>query len=250
MKVAGAAVELLLIKKKSTPCGIETVGMPPKRSEILAPASTTAAHCLPAFENWMQSYPRVSSWIGKKIGGRDSIYDAVADAGGFMLIDDFLPASIAAGVESLLLRCCCLIVATHHSFSAACHQMLGTAQKQRTTPATTTSSICFKGSPVLCFESTMLISSMPLCFLLAPKAPSLQKLLKLLLASFRAQPKLKLQLLQLPSSYFLLYFAYFPYLIPKISTLSVLPGARVGCSCICLLNLSLQVLQRPLHCAA
>jgi hypothetical protein len=78
--------------------------MPAARSKITAVPPAASAHRLPAFESWMQSYPRVSSWISKKIGGRTSVYDAVADAGGLLVIDDFFPANIAAGVESLLLR--------------------------------------------------------------------------------------------------------------------------------------------------
>ena len=85
--------------------------MPAPRSKLAPPPSATAAHCLPAFENWIESYPRVSAWMGKKLGGRTDIYDAVTDAGGFLVIDDFLPANIAAGVEALLLRCVRLFVA-------------------------------------------------------------------------------------------------------------------------------------------
>ncbi len=76
--------------------------MPPARSKVCEPAVATAAHCLPAFERWVQSYPVVSNWIGKKMGVHDNLYDAVASAGGFLVIDNFLPANIAAGVESVL----------------------------------------------------------------------------------------------------------------------------------------------------
>jgi hypothetical protein len=81
------------------------VSMPPARSKAAEPAAAaTAAHCLPAFEKWMQSYPLVSAWIENKMGGHDNLYDAVASSGGFLVIDDFLPANIAAGVECVLRR--------------------------------------------------------------------------------------------------------------------------------------------------
>ena len=124
--------------------------MPVARSKQVEPPSATAAHCLPAFEKWMQSYQRVSTWIGKKFGGRENIYDAVAEAGGFLVIDDFLPANIAAGVESLLLRHVCDLFMTVAPVltpaRAACRQMHGTARKQKTTLVTTTSSTCSTGA--------------------------------------------------------------------------------------------------------
>jgi hypothetical protein len=83
--------------------------MPPARSKVTEPAAAAAPHCLPAFERWMQSYPLASAWISKKLGGQDNLYDAVADAGGFLVVEDFLPVNIATGIESLLRRCVSII---------------------------------------------------------------------------------------------------------------------------------------------
>jgi hypothetical protein len=127
--------------------------MPPARSKVARPA---AAHCLPAFERWLQSYPLASAWISKKLGGQDNLYSAVAGAGGFLAIDDFLPVNIAAGIECLLRRCVSIVtisrppdLSTNNSSPSpcapACPPTRGIPRRRKRTSAATTSSTSSKG---------------------------------------------------------------------------------------------------------
>jgi hypothetical protein len=65
----------------------------------------------------------VSAWIENKLGGSDSLCAAVAAAGGFLVVDDFLPVNVAAGVESLLLRSHCIPFHQLHHCLTPVHQL-------------------------------------------------------------------------------------------------------------------------------
>jgi hypothetical protein len=96
----------------------------------------------------MQSYPLASAWIDKKIGEHGDLYDAVASAGGFLVIDDFLPANIAVGVESLLRWYFFISSRAHHPlifFAPACPPMRGTLRRLKTIRGITISSTYFRG---------------------------------------------------------------------------------------------------------